>query len=198
MATRTRERSTDIALHEPMRSMILSVAIKQINFLLSEHPCADAWKKCPLLTGRFVPGGLDRGLGNDIWWKSIHWKSDQSGDWLQCLPRGNNHKNNLWAYAARLYEDGCMAAQQFGKVGRVLTNYHDCYHAVKNVKAQKRDITRYEHNELMLLKIPARRIPIDYISIDCQLIINWSSIDGISIDCQSIVYQLTVYWSYTD
>ena len=63
-----------------------------------------------------------------------------------CRGRGGRN-NDLWAYAARLYDDGRMTRHQFGAVGRVLTNDHDCYHAVENAKAEKGMITSYTHDE---------------------------------------------------
>mmetsp|Transcript_6360 Transcript_6360/g.13915 ORF Transcript_6360/g.13915 Transcript_6360/m.13915 type:complete len:982 (+) Transcript_6360:190-3135(+) len=58
----------------------------------------------------------------------------------------NNRNNDLWAYAARLYDEGRMTAQQFGKVGRVLTNDQNCYHAVENAKAENGFVTAYKHD----------------------------------------------------
>eukprot|EP00584_Thalassiosira_punctigera_P019063 CAMPEP_0172574420 /NCGR_PEP_ID=MMETSP1067-20121228/136690_1 /TAXON_ID=265564 ORGANISM="Thalassiosira punctigera, Strain Tpunct2005C2" /NCGR_SAMPLE_ID=MMETSP1067 /ASSEMBLY_ACC=CAM_ASM_000444 /LENGTH=504 /DNA_ID=CAMNT_0013367049 /DNA_START=150 /DNA_END=1660 /DNA_ORIENTATION=+ len=66
-------------------------------------------------------------------------------DFNACRGR-NNRNNDLWAYAARLYDEGRMTAQQFGKVGRVLTNDQNCYHAVENAKAENGFVTAYKHD----------------------------------------------------
>jgi len=76
-------------------------------------------------------------------------------DFNACRGR-NNRNNDLWAYAARLYDEGRMTAAQFGKVGRVLTNDHDCYHAVENAKAAKGFVTDYAHDEAIWTKVAGR------------------------------------------
>mmetsp|Transcript_25831 Transcript_25831/g.55583 ORF Transcript_25831/g.55583 Transcript_25831/m.55583 type:complete len:1002 (+) Transcript_25831:149-3154(+) len=65
-------------------------------------------------------------------------------DFNACRGR-NNRNNDLWAYAARLYDDGKMTAEQFGKVGRVLTNDEDGYHATEFAKFQKGYVAGYTH-----------------------------------------------------
>jgi hypothetical protein len=67
-------------------------------------------------------------------------------DFNACRGR-NNRNNDLWAYAARLYDEGRMTRHQFGAVGRVLTNDHDCYHGVEMAKSQKGYVTGYNHDE---------------------------------------------------
>ena len=76
-------------------------------------------------------------------------------DFNACRGR-NNRNNDLWAYAARLYDEGRMTAAQFGKVGRVLTNDHDCYHAVEYAKQQKGLTTGYTHQDGMYTKVAGR------------------------------------------
>eukprot|EP00585_Thalassiosira_rotula_P006502 CAMPEP_0196158876 /NCGR_PEP_ID=MMETSP0910-20130528/46036_1 /TAXON_ID=49265 /ORGANISM="Thalassiosira rotula, Strain GSO102" /LENGTH=1315 /DNA_ID=CAMNT_0041423787 /DNA_START=50 /DNA_END=3998 /DNA_ORIENTATION=- len=65
--------------------------------------------------------------------------------------RGRNNRNNdLWAYAARLYDDGNMTAAQFGQVGRVLTNTNDekhVNHAIEAAKATKGIVAGYNHDQ---------------------------------------------------
>jgi hypothetical protein len=71
--------------------------------------------------------------------------------------RGRNGRNNdLWAYAARLYDEGRMTPKQFGTVGRVLTDDQDCYHQVEYAKQQKGYSTGYAHDESKWQKVAGR------------------------------------------
>jgi hypothetical protein len=67
-------------------------------------------------------------------------------DFNACQGRGGRN-NDLWAYAARLYDEGRLSRHRFGVVGRVLTDDHDVYHYVENAKAEKGLITSYTHDE---------------------------------------------------
>jgi hypothetical protein len=49
----------------------------------------------------------------------------------------NNRNNDLWAYAARLYDEGRITNVQFGQVGRVITDSNDCNHEVGLAKQNK-------------------------------------------------------------
>jgi len=66
-------------------------------------------------------------------------------DFNACRGR-NNRNNDLWAYAARLYDDGRMTRHQFGKVGRVLTNDSSCHHGVKNAFHAKGLVAGHIHD----------------------------------------------------
>jgi hypothetical protein len=71
--------------------------------------------------------------------------------------RGRNNRNNdLWAYAARLYDEGRMTNKQFGTVGRVLTDDQNCHHQVEFAKQQKGYRTGYNHDEAKWQKIAGR------------------------------------------
>eukprot|EP01082_Thalassiosira_pseudonana_P009003 g8069.t1 g8069 contig27:117931-121073(+) len=48
----------------------------------------------------------------------------------------NNRNNDLWAYSARLYEEGRMTNEQFGQVGRTITD-NGCDHAVAYEQEKK-------------------------------------------------------------
>jgi len=78
-------------------------------------------------------------------------------DFNACQGRGNEN-NDLWAYAARLYDEGGITAEQFGKVGRVLTNDHDCYHATEFAKQQKGLYTGYTHAADTWTKVAGRDV----------------------------------------
>ncbi|KAL3823285.1 hypothetical protein ACHAXA_003433, partial [Cyclostephanos tholiformis] len=61
--------------------------------------------------------------------------------------RGRNNRNNdLWAYAARLYDEGRMTPGQFGTVGRVLTDDQNCYFQTEYAKHRKGYQTGYAHD----------------------------------------------------
>ena len=95
------------------------------------------------------------------------WKMDYNGqaftgkltridiDFNAC--RGRNGRNNdLWAYAARLYDEGRMTAKQFGMVGRKLTNDHDCYESTEYHKQLKGYTTGYTHDPSKYTKVAGR------------------------------------------
>ncbi len=68
----------------------------------------------------------------------------------------NNRNNDLWAYAARLYDEKRLTPQQFGQVGRVITDDSQCYHATEYAKHQKGYVTGYEHDRSMYTKVAGR------------------------------------------
>ncbi|KAL7528787.1 hypothetical protein ACHAXR_004262 [Thalassiosira sp. AJA248-18] len=71
--------------------------------------------------------------------------------------RGRNGRNNdLWAYAARLYDEERMTRHQFSAVGRVLTNDHDCYQGTENAKHSKGYVTGYVHDVEKWTKVAGR------------------------------------------
>ena len=80
-------------------------------------------------------------------------------DFNACKGRRNDN-NDLWAYAARLYDEGTMTRHQFGAVGRVLTEHqnhdHSCYHATEFEKAKKGYVTGYNHDETKYTKVAGR------------------------------------------
>ena len=49
----------------------------------------------------------------------------------------NNRNNDLWAYTARLYDEGRITNRQFGQVGRVITDSSECHHETERAKQQK-------------------------------------------------------------
>jgi len=86
-------------------------------------------------------------------WEVIFDGTDMTGhltkveiDFNACRGR-NNRNNDLWAYAAALYDSGRMTAGQFGQVGRVLTNDNSCYYATEAQKAAKGFIAGYNHDQ---------------------------------------------------
>jgi len=86
-------------------------------------------------------------------WEVVYDGTDITGhltkvevDFNACRGR-NNRNNDLWAYAARLYDDGRMTAGQFGQVGRVLTNDSQCYYATEAQKAAKGFVAGYDHDQ---------------------------------------------------
>jgi len=71
--------------------------------------------------------------------------------------QGRNGRNNdLWAYAARLYDEGRMTGAQFGKVGRVLTDDNDCRHNTEYEKQKKGLVTGHVHDPLVYTKVAGR------------------------------------------
>lgn len=68
----------------------------------------------------------------------------------------NNRNNDLWAYVARLYDEKRVTPQQFGTVGRVITDDSQCYQAVEYAKHQKGYVTGYEHDKSKWTKVAGR------------------------------------------
>jgi len=76
-------------------------------------------------------------------------------DFNACQGR-DNRNNDLWAYAARLYDQGRMTRHQFGKVGRVLTNDADCLHGTKKALHDKGYVAGHHHNRTMWTLVAGR------------------------------------------
>ena len=71
--------------------------------------------------------------------------------------RGRNNRNNdLWAYAARLYDEGRLTNRHFGTVGRTLTDDNDCYFQTEYAKQQKGFTTGYVHDTAAWHKVAGR------------------------------------------
>ena len=89
--------------------------------------------------------------GSNFTGKLIHIEIDFNA----CQGR-NNRNNDLWAYSARLYDEGRMSAENFGTIGRKLTNDHDCYHSTEYNKQLKGYTTGYEAERDIFTKVAGR------------------------------------------
>jgi regulation of enolase protein 1 (concanavalin A-like superfamily) len=58
----------------------------------------------------------------------------------------NNRNNDLWAYMARLYYEGEVTKEQFGELGRIITD-NGCEEAVEYQLSQQGLTTGYVHDE---------------------------------------------------
>mmetsp|Transcript_22755 Transcript_22755/g.52247 ORF Transcript_22755/g.52247 Transcript_22755/m.52247 type:complete len:989 (+) Transcript_22755:238-3204(+) len=76
-------------------------------------------------------------------------------DFNACRGR-NNRNNDLWAKVARLYDEGRVSARDFGKVGQVLTNDHDCYFGTEYAKQKKGLATGYTHDSTVWTQVAGR------------------------------------------
>ena len=76
-------------------------------------------------------------------------------DFNACQGR-NNRNNDLFAMVARLYDEGKVTARDFGKVGQVLTNDHDCYYGTEYAKQKKGFVTGYTHDASVWTQVAGR------------------------------------------
>jgi len=82
-------------------------------------------------------------------------------DFNACQGRDNNN-NNLWAYAARLFDEGKMTRHEFGKVGRALTNHPNNLdfpagrHATNKAKHDKGFVVGHAHDEATWTHVAGR------------------------------------------
>ncbi|KAL7464556.1 hypothetical protein ACHAXS_004891, partial [Conticribra weissflogii] len=69
----------------------------------------------------------------------------------------NNRNNDLWAYAARLYQEGKITNEQFGKIGRVITD-DGCDVAVQ-YELEKAGLTRgYSYDDSIWTKVAGKGV----------------------------------------
>lgn len=68
----------------------------------------------------------------------------------------NNRNNDLWAYTARLYDEGRITNRQFGQVGRVITDSSECHHETERAKQQKGFRTGFVHDKSTWTKVAGR------------------------------------------
>lgn len=67
----------------------------------------------------------------------------------------DNRNNDLWAYIARLYLQGDISAEQFGKAGRIVTD-QDCETAI-DYRLDQQGLTRgYDHDKTVWTKVAGR------------------------------------------